>query len=238
MSANKNLWLATASTLVLLTTAPAMAQTQPNVTVTTPDGPAEQAGEAVDDAAGAGADAAGDAAEQAGDAANEAADAAGEAAGDAAQATEEAADDAARATEEAAETAEAEPAEGTMDMQPEGTHLASDLMGGVIVNASDEEVGSVSDMVVSPEGQIEGVVIGVGGFLGVGQKNVAVSFSRVEMSEDENGDLTFMLDTTTEELEAASEFMTIADAEAEAESNAAPTGGTGGGATTTPAAPQ
>ena len=89
MSAKTNIWLATASALVLVS-APALAQTtttDPNVTIVNPDGPAEQAGEAVDNAAGATVDATEDAAQAAGTAVENAAEATGEAAESAVETT-------------------------------------------------------------------------------------------------------------------------------------------------------
>lgn len=235
MSAKKNFWLATASALVLFTTAPAMAQnTDANVTINQADGPAENAGEAIDNAARNTADAAQKAADEtaeaAGDAANaaenaaketaqaadQAAEDAGQAVDSAASATADAADDAADAMDEASatEVAEGTPVEGQIFEQSADTYLASTLMDATIYNNSEEEVGDVNDMIVGSDGSIKGVVIGVGGFLGVGEKDVAVELSRLEMSHDENGDTFFTADLTEEELEAAPAFMTAEDAEA------------------------
>ena len=235
MSAKKNLWLATASALVLFTAAPAMAQTDTkdaNVTVVSPDGPAEQAGEKIDNAAAATADAASDAADATATAADNAADATADAANDAATAAGNAATQAADATgdamdaateTDAAEVAEGTPVEGQIFEQSPNTYLASTLMDATILNASDEEVGDVNDMIITADGTVEGVVIGVGGFLGIGQKDVAVELSRVKMSTDENGDFVFNADLTKEELEAAPEFMTAEDAEMEAQAPATAT---------------
>ncbi|ORE92471.1 hypothetical protein ATO13_16159 [Stappia sp. 22II-S9-Z10] len=248
MSAKKNLWLATASALVLFSAAPVMAQNAPNVTVVKTDGPAEQAGEKIDNAAAATADAAGDAADATVDAAGDAANATADAAHDAADAAQSAANDAAEAAEETAdaadaaideatevdtEVAEGTPVEGQIFEQSPNTYLASSLMGATIYNASDEEVGDVSDMIVTADGSIEGVVVGVGGFLGIGEKDVAIELSRVEMTTDEDGNPTFMADLTAEELEAAPAFMTAEDAamEAEATSSTAGTMGTAPAAT-------
>lgn len=233
MSANKNIWLATASAAVLLASAPAFAQdAQPNVTIVQPDGPAEQTGEAVDNAAGAAADTAadaaadaGDAAEAAGDMAQEAAQDAGEAAQNAGTAAQDAASDTAAAVDEATETDTAAaveaPVEGQIFEQSADQYLASTLLDAVVMNAADEEIGDVNDMIVTQDGQVQGVVIGVGGFLGVGEKDVAIELSRLEITSDENGELNFMLDTSADELANAPEFMTIEDSEAEAEANSA-----------------
>ncbi len=57
-------------------------------------------------------------------------------------------------------------------------------------------------------------MVGVGGFLGIGEKDVAVAFSAIEPRTDEDGDVTLYLNATQEQLEAAPEFLTLADIEA------------------------
>jgi sporulation protein YlmC with PRC-barrel domain len=259
MSAKTNIWLATASALALLA-GPALAQTtttDPNVTIVNPDGPAEQTGEAVDNAAGATVDAAQDAAQATGQAVDNAADATADATQDAAQATGQAVDNAAEtvttttpevevetdtATETEMETdteevAEGTPVEGQIFTQSPDTFLASTLMDGSVINPSGEEIGDVNDLVMTSEGMIEGVVIGVGGWLGIGQKDVAIEMGRIEITQDEDGDLAFQLNATREELEAAPEFQTQEDQEAEAAANAAGAGTAGGMSTTTSTPP-
>ncbi|WP_420391341.1 PRC-barrel domain-containing protein [Acuticoccus sp.] len=122
---------------------------------------------------------------------------------------------------ETEEVAEGTPVAGQIFEQSPDTYLASTMMDAVIMNAADEEIGDVNDMVLGADGQVEGVVIGVGGFLGVGEKNVAIELSRLEISEEENGELTFMLDATAEELEAAPAFVTAEEERREAEASAA-----------------
>lgn len=245
MSANKNLWLATASALVLFAGAPAFAQQQPNVTVVEP-GPAEQAGQAVDNAAGNAADAASNAASEAGQAAQNAANQAGQAAdnaadqaGEAAENASQAADNAADQAEDAVETATAEapemPVEGQIFQQSPDQYLASTLLDAVVTNPAGDEIGDVNDMIMTKAGEVQGVVIGVGGFLGVGEKNIAIEMSRLQIAQDENNTLNFTLDATSEELGNAPEFMTTEDAETESEANSA---APAGGATPAPATAQ
>ncbi|MBJ3777294.1 PRC-barrel domain-containing protein [Acuticoccus mangrovi] len=233
MSNKSNIWLATVSSLVLLAS-PVLAD-DANVTIVKPDGPAEQAGEAVDNAAAATADTVSDAADATADATGDAVQATEHAAKNAADAAENAADHAEVAAENAAtnaekamdsaatsttasmesadeaEIAEGTPVEGQIFEQSPDTFLASTLLDTVVMNASDEKIGDINDMVITADGQVSGVVIGVGGFLGIGEKDVAIELSRLDISEDEDGDLVFMLDATEEELKAAPEFMTQED---------------------------
>ncbi|MFD2032266.1 PRC-barrel domain-containing protein [Ancylobacter dichloromethanicus] len=61
--------------------------------------------------------------------------------------------------------------------QSAGQWLGSDLTGTEVVTSNDEELGSISDLVVERDGRIVAAVIDVGGFLGIGAKPVAVSFA-------------------------------------------------------------
>jgi sporulation protein YlmC with PRC-barrel domain len=131
-----------------------------------------------------------------------------------------------------------EPVEGTIQMQSQNTILASDLMGARLYNANEETVGSVDDVIVSTDGTVEGVVIGVGGFLGIGQKMVAVEMNQISVQADALGNPRLLLDSTREALEAAPEFVTVADqANAPGVQGVEPTQGLSGAAGGTGAAP-
>ncbi len=103
--------------------------------------------------------------------------------------------------------------------------LASTLIGTSVQNGAGESLGSINDVVLSADGQVDVIVIGVGGFLGIGEKNVGVSFDAIEKSTDANGNAILVLDATAEELEAAPAFVTIAELQQqqEMEQPAAPT---------------
>jgi hypothetical protein len=53
---------------------------------------------------------------------------------------------------------------------------ASKLDGVAIYNEQNEKIGDISDVLIDRTGTVRAVVIGVGGFLGLGERNVAVSF--------------------------------------------------------------
>jgi putative membrane protein len=61
--------------------------------------------------------------------------------------------------------------------------MASQLRGTRVYGANDAHVGEIDDVVLTTEGEIAAVVVGVGGFLGVGEKNVAIPFSELEVRE-------------------------------------------------------
>lgn len=70
-----------------------------------------------------------------------------------------------------------------------------------------DSVGDVNDVVMGRGGQAEAVVIGVGGFLGIGEKNVAVDFSKLSWVE-RDGERWLTISATRDELEAAPAFDT------------------------------
>ncbi|WP_075216825.1 PRC-barrel domain-containing protein [Mongoliimonas terrestris] len=138
-----------------------------------------------------------------------------------------------------------------VEMQMDGQWLASDLMGAEIRGSGDEEIGDVSDVLIGDDGSPSAVVIGVGGFLGIGEKNVAVPFDRltVNTEADDVDDVRIVLETTKEELEGAPAFRSLEDANAQADASGTTegvtpstgaTGGMTGGADTStpPAQPQ
>jgi hypothetical protein len=87
--------------------------------------------------------------------------------------------------------------------------LASELIGETVYTSNTdkaETIGEVNDLIVGNDGEIDAALIGVGGFLGVGEKNVAVSFDDLKMSLDKDGDRVVVLETSREELEAAPAF--------------------------------
>ena len=206
---------------------------------------------AAEGAADAATDAAAEGAAEVEEAAEGAADAAGEAAAEGEATVEEAVEGGAEVTEETVpveepateeaeapaegETMEAEapaegtPVEGQIFEQSADTFLASTLLGTQVQSPDGEGVGEVDDMILGADGSVEGVVVGVGGFLGIGEKDVAVQFDAIDIQQDaETGELTFILNSTEEELEAAPEFRDEDDIRAEEAAAEAATAADGG----------
>ena len=100
-----------------------------------------------------------------------------------------------------------EPVEGQIILQDKATFLASAIIGGSVYSPSNESVGDVNDLVIKPTGEIEAVVVGVGGFIGIGEKNVAIALNRFTMEPTEDlASTKLVLNATKEELEAAPAF--------------------------------
>ena len=65
-----------------------------------------------------------------------------------------------------------------------GNWRASKVVGLSVYNDKNESVGSINDLLTDKSGKIVAVVIGVGGFLGVGEHLVAVPFEKVKFSTE------------------------------------------------------
>src|SRR5215831_16474625 len=57
----------------------------------------------------------------------------------------------------------------------------SKFKGTDVLGPDNAKVGSVSDMLFDKNGKIDGLIVGVGGFLGIGEKNVAIDMSAFEV---------------------------------------------------------
>jgi sporulation protein YlmC with PRC-barrel domain len=74
-----------------------------------------------------------------------------------------------------------------------------------VYDPSDSKIGDVDDVLIDKEGRVTAMIIGVGGFLDMGEKDVAVPFSSVRASE-KNNKWYLVLNTTKEALKAAPGF--------------------------------
>jgi sporulation protein YlmC with PRC-barrel domain len=81
------------------------------------------------------------------------------------------------ATTDRANTA---PAAASDSSSYQGTWRASKLVGLNVYNDSNESLGSINDLLTDKSGNIKAVVIGVGGFLGVGEHLVAVPMDKIK----------------------------------------------------------
>jgi len=64
--------------------------------------------------------------------------------------------------------------ETTTVIQTSGQWRASKLVGVDVYNPQNEKIGDISELLMDPSGKVTGIVIGVGGFLGMGQHDVLV----------------------------------------------------------------
>ncbi|MEK1928784.1 MAG: PRC-barrel domain-containing protein [Pararhizobium sp.] len=110
---------------------------------------------------------------------------------------------------------------GYLTEQAEGQISANTYIGQSVYNAADESIGEVNDVIFTKDGSVEAAVIGVGGFLGIGEKNVAVPLDTITVSEVPNSDdLKLTTQETADTLKAAPEFKTKSQQIAEQNANA------------------
>lgn len=84
--------------------------------------------------------------------------------------------------------------------------LASQFMGQTVYSGSNENVGEINDIVMNRDLDNVIAIIGVGGFLGIGEKDVAIPIEEITVVKDENNNLKLTVAATKEQLEAAPAF--------------------------------
>jgi hypothetical protein len=85
--------------------------------------------------------------------------------------------------------------------------VASKLIGSSVVNGANETIGQIADFVLDQKGAVKAWIIGVGGFLGLGSKYVAVDPSVLKLDRTDDKTLQARIDTTKDQLRAAPEYV-------------------------------
>ncbi|MBK1672454.1 PRC-barrel domain-containing protein [Ectothiorhodospira shaposhnikovii] len=100
-------------------------------------------------------------------------------------------------------------AHGTyLSSPPANSFRADELIGSDLKSRVDDaKIGTVGDLLINEDGQILAVVVEVGGILGMGTKEVAISWDSVEHSKSKRGDgYEFSVNSTEDTLKDAPEF--------------------------------
>ena len=84
-----------------------------------------------------------------------------------------------------------------------GQISASELLNENVVNDANEKVGDINDVLIDSKGKVAAVIVGVGGFLGMGEKDVALTFDQLSFATDSNDPLVVKTNATKESLQAA-----------------------------------
>ncbi len=88
---------------------------------------------------------------------------------------------------------------------------AKTYMGQSVYNGQNESIGSINDLVSLKQGGVIAAVVGVGGFLGIGQKNVAVPFDKIDLAQNaQDGTIKLTTTETADSAEGRTEFKTLA----------------------------
>ena len=104
-------------------------------------------------------------------------------------------------------TASAKPA----TMFPIGSALSSlwsskDAIGQAVYNKANERLGDVEELLLDRDGKVMAAVVGVGGFLGMGETRVAIAYQSFEMMPDKDGKSRLVVDVNKEALKNAIPF--------------------------------
>jgi sporulation protein YlmC with PRC-barrel domain len=114
-----------------------------------------------------------------------------------------------------------------INSQRQDQYLASKFKGTDVIGADDKKIGDVSDILFDKGGKVEAYVVGVGGFLGIGSKEVALAptaFQVVPGDKSKNESDKLRLSMTKDQLKEAANFEPYKE----------PRSTTGTGATTRP----
>ena len=92
-----------------------------------------------------------------------------------------------------------------MTTVPASSLTVTDWYKQDVYNPSNTKIGEVMDVLVGPNGQISTVIVGVGGFLGVDEKDVAVNFNSIQKTMKDNK-VYLTMDATKDALKTAPGF--------------------------------
>jgi sporulation protein YlmC with PRC-barrel domain len=108
------------------------------------------------------------------------------------------------------------PVAGQMMTQPADTFLTRDIVGQTVYQPDDTKIGTISDLLLSKDAKsVQGFVIGVGGFLGIGERSVALQMDKLKMTSDADGRVKLVMDMKREDLANAPAFKSLREIEAE-----------------------
>ena len=89
-----------------------------------------------------------------------------------------------------------------MSLVPGQSVTVTDWYKQGVYHPSSSKIGEIKDMLLAPDGKVNALIIGVGGFLGMGEKDVAVPFQAVKHAT-RDGKVYLTLDTTKDALKSA-----------------------------------
>jgi len=110
-----------------------------------------------------------------------------------------------------AATAQTPPPSGGSSAQimtsvPTGSMTVTHWYKQNVYDPNDNKVGEIMDVLMDHEGKASALIIGVGGFLGAGEKDVAVPFNAVQVKTKDNNKSYLVMNTTKDSLKNAKGF--------------------------------
>jgi hypothetical protein len=126
-------------------------------------------------------------------------------------------------------------ATNTVNVDASKAVLATMFIGSSVYTAANENIGDVNDLIFDDKGMIKAVIIGVGGFLGMGEKDVALPLDKITITKDENNAVKLTVQASRDELDKAPAFdktLFVVKAPAPESPTPAPTAPSGGSSNT------
>ena len=107
-------------------------------------------------------------------------------------------------TDPAARTAPAaRPATVAPTQEVKGAWHVKDFYQTNVYNMAGEKIGDVNDILMDESGRVTAVVLGVGGFLGIGEKEVSMKSDEIKRMVHSDGKTYFTVNATADQLKAA-----------------------------------
>jgi sporulation protein YlmC with PRC-barrel domain len=66
----------------------------------------------------------------------------------------------------------------------EGWSAKKAILGKAVYNDKNEKIGTIDDLIITPDRSVSYVIIGAGGFLGIGKHDVAIPISQLKLEKD------------------------------------------------------
>jgi sporulation protein YlmC with PRC-barrel domain len=95
---------------------------------------------------------------------------------------------------------------GNAQVNPADAVLASQFMGQAVYTAANENIGEINDLIMNKELDNIVAIVGVGGFLGIGEKDVAIPINDIKVIKDTDNALRLTITASKEQLEALPAF--------------------------------
>lgn len=95
-----------------------------------------------------------------------------------------------------------QPTAQMMTAMPANSSTITNYYKQDVYDPSDAKIGTINDVLVDKDGRVTALMIGVGGFLGMGEKDVAVPFAALHGTE-KNGKWYLVMNTTKDALKSA-----------------------------------
>ncbi len=101
--------------------------------------------------------------------------------------------------------AKTQPEKGQMH-EAKGPWSAHEFMNTAVYNNSGDRIGDVNDLIIDDSGKLQSVVVGVGGFLGMGEKDVALTPDKIKRMVHSDGKTYLTVNATKQDLEALPKY--------------------------------